>query len=62
MMPRPRLWLVVIDPAGIAHVVRKTASAVLGSYSLRTEEHARVIADRHNEGKTLRPEDVEVTP
>lgn len=61
-MPRPRLWLVVIDPAGIAHVVRKTATAILGAYALRTEEHAVRLAERLNEGKLVRPEDVEVTP
>lgn len=53
---RTRLWLVVIDPCGIAHVVRQPAPAVPGAYVLRTEEHARQLAERLNDG---RPADAE---
>ena len=60
-MSRPSLWLVVVDPDGVAHVVRKTAFAVHASYSFRSEEHATRIAERLNEGKPIAPEDVEVT-
>jgi len=59
---RPRLWLVVVDEAEIAHVVRRNAQAILGAYALRTEEHAVRLAERLNEGKAVRPEDVEVAP
>jgi len=50
---RPSTWLVVLAEDGRAHVVRKTAAAVLGSLGFRTEEHATRLAEKVNAEREL---------
>lgn len=58
-MSRPASWLVVIDPLGIARVVKRSETTEHAKFAFRTKEHADAIARRLNDGQALQFEEAE---
>lgn len=52
-MSRPATWLVIIDPAGVARVVKRSETTEHARYTFRTREHAVAVARRLNDGQPL---------
>lgn len=52
-MSRPPSWLIVIDPQGIARVVKRSETSEHAKCAFRTRDHAVAVARRLNDGQPL---------